>query len=59
MRNAWVCFFSNDKNVAPKTKKYCEKDIAKWITGNMDTQCVRQVQDASKQDPSPYMFSIN
>ena len=29
MRNAWVLFFSKDKNVAPKTKKDCEKDIAK------------------------------
>ncbi len=37
MRKAWARFFSKDENVAPKTKKDCEKDIAKWIAGNMDT----------------------
>ncbi len=37
MRNDWARFFSNDKNVAPKTRKDCENDIAKWIAGNMET----------------------
>ena len=33
----WAHFLPNEDNVAPKTKYYCEKDIASWIVNNMET----------------------